>query len=81
MKHKDERMTEEEYEKSPLWKVLVDTAHALTLYPNHKAYVRDVMLHEKSDLTPKEIALKLNIPEGEAMVILWELKKERVISR
>lgn len=74
-------MTEKEYEKSPLWQILVDAVHALTLYPNHKAYVRDVMLHEKSDLTPKEIALKLSIPEGEAMVILWELKKEMSVGK
>jgi hypothetical protein len=46
------------------------------MYPNHKAYTREVVLHEKPDITPTELAARLGIPLGEALVILYELKKE-----
>lgn len=66
----------EEYEKNPLWKILVDTVHAMVMYPNHKAYIRDVMLHEAPEISPQDLALKMGIPLGEALVILYELREE-----
>jgi len=68
-------MSLEEYVKEKLWPVLVETVHAMVMYPHHKAYVRDVVLHEKPDITPQELASRLGIPLGEALVILYELKK------
>jgi hypothetical protein len=44
------------------------------MYPHHKAYIRDVLLTEQPDITQKELALKLGISLGEAMIILFELK-------
>jgi hypothetical protein len=70
-------MNLEEYVRSPLWPILVETVHAMIMYPHHKAYVRDVYLQEKPDLTVKLLATKMGIPLGEAMVILHELAKER----
>ncbi|MDI6805300.1 MAG: hypothetical protein QMD20_01400 [Candidatus Bathyarchaeia archaeon] len=70
-------MSFEEYLKEKLWPVLIETVHALIMYPNHKAYVREVVLHEKPDITPKELAARLGIPLGEALVILYELENER----
>jgi len=67
----------EEYTKEKLWPILVETVHAMVMYPHHKAYTRDVLLHENPDITPSELASRLSIPLGEALVILYELKNER----
>ena len=69
-------MSLEEFEKEKLWPILIETVHALIMYPNHKAYTHEVVLHEKPDITPTELAARLGIPLGEALVILYELKKE-----
>ncbi|MGB9683824.1 MAG: hypothetical protein ACPL1Z_02710 [Candidatus Bathyarchaeales archaeon] len=69
-------MSFEEYLKEKLWPILVETVHALIMYPNHKAYIREVVVHEKPDITPAELAARLGIPLGEALVILYELKNE-----
>lgn len=66
-------MSLEEYSKERLWSMLVETVHALVMYPHHKAYTRDVILNEKPDITPAELAARLTIPLGEAVVILYEL--------
>jgi len=70
-------MSWEGYESNPLWLVLVETVHAMIMYPHHKAYTRDVILHEQPDMTPQDLATKLGIPLGEALVILYELHKQR----
>jgi ribosomal protein S25 len=69
-------MSLEEYAKEKLWPILVETVHAMVMYAHHKAYTREVILHEKPDITPQELASRLGIPMGEALVILYELKKE-----
>jgi len=70
-------MTFEEYTKEKLWPILIKTVHALVMHPHHKAYTRDVVLHEKPDITPAELAARLSIPLGEALVILYELANEK----
>ena len=70
-------MNLEEYTKEKLWLILVETAHKAVMYPSHKAYVRDKILHEKPDITPTELANRLNMSLGEALVILDELSEER----
>ena len=67
----------EEYTKEKLWPILIETVHALVMYPNHKAYTREVILSEKPETTPTELAARLKIPLGEALVILCELAEER----
>jgi hypothetical protein len=47
------------------------------MYPHHKAYTREVILNEKPDVTPSELAAKLRSPLGEALVILHELAEEK----
>jgi ribosomal protein S25 len=69
-------MSLEEYTKEKLWPILVETVRAMVMYAHHKAYTREVILHEKPDITPQELASRLGIPMGEALVILYELKKE-----
>jgi len=69
-------MSLEEYMKEKLWPILVETVHASVMYPNHKAYTREKLLQEKPDITPLELANRLNMPLGEAIVILHELAEE-----
>ncbi|MCW4017338.1 MAG: hypothetical protein NWF00_01425 [Candidatus Bathyarchaeota archaeon] len=68
-------MNLEEYSKDKLWQMLLETVHACVMYPTHKSYTRDVLLKEKPDISADELAAKLNMPLGEAMVILYELKE------
>jgi len=70
-------MSLEEYVSNPLWSVLVETVHAMILYPHHKAYTRDVILHEQPDISPSDLAMKLGVPLGEALVIFYELQKQK----
>ena len=67
----------EEYTKEKLWLLLVETVHAAVMYPSHKAYTREAILREKPDITPVELANRLNMPVGEALVFLYELAEER----
>jgi hypothetical protein len=70
-------MSLKEYMKEKLWPILVETVHASVMYPSHKAYTRDDVLREKPDITALELANRLNMPLGEAVVILYELAEER----
>ena len=70
-------MSWQEYMDNPLWPILVETVHAIVMYPNHKAYTRDVALHEQPDIKPTDLAAKVGIPLGEALVILYELEKAK----
>jgi hypothetical protein len=60
--------------RDELWKVLVDTVHALPMYKNHKRYVEDSMIKEKPDISAQELAVQLNIALGEALVMLDEIR-------
>ena len=70
-------MNLEDYTKEKLWLILVATVHTAVMYPNHKAYIRDVILREKPDVNPTELAYRFNMSFGEALVILDELGAER----
>ena len=63
--------------KEKLWPILVETVHASVMYPTRKSYTRDTILPEKADTTPTELAARLNMPLGEALVVLYELAEER----
>ncbi|MEM2119439.1 MAG: hypothetical protein QW840_04880 [Candidatus Bathyarchaeia archaeon] len=67
----------ESYVGEKLWPVLVETVHAMVMYPSHKAYTREVVLAENPKVTPEELAVRLRIPFGEALVILFELSNEQ----
>ena len=70
-------MNLDDYTKEKLWLILVETVHATVLYPTRKAYTRDRILLEKPDITPSDLAARLNMSLGEALVILEELTEER----
>ena len=63
-------------EKEELWNALVDTVHALLMYKSHKRYVQEVMLKERPDISPKELAIRLNISLGESLVLLAETRDQ-----
>ena len=67
---------EVEQERNPLWLILVETVHKLPLYPSHKAYLRDTLLLDSPEITVEEISRRLNIPLGEVMVIIHEIREE-----
>lgn len=69
-------MSLEEYARERLWPVLIETVQAMPMYFHHKAYTSEVILHEKPDIKPNELAARLKIPLGEALVILHELKNQ-----
>ncbi len=70
-------MNLEEYTKEQLWLILAETVHAAVMYPAHKAYTREEILRLKPDVAPAELATRLNMPLGEALIILNELAEER----
>lgn len=70
-------MSIEEYMKEKLWPILVETVHTLVMYTSHKAYIRDTMIPENPDITATELAVKLDISNGEAIVILHELAEDK----
>lgn len=70
-------MNFEEYTKDRLWTILVETVHQLVMYPHHKAYTRDSLLLENKEISPENLASRLAVSYGEALVILFELETER----
>jgi hypothetical protein len=70
-------MNLDDYTKEKLWQLLVDAVHASVMYPTHKAYTRDSILPEKADVSAGELAERLGMPLGEALVILSELTLQR----
>lgn len=69
-------MNLEEYSKEKLWQLLTEAVHASVMYPTHKAYTRESILPQKPDVTATELAERLGMPLGEALVILSELTSE-----
>lgn len=69
-------MALEEYARERLWPILIETVHAMPMYFHYKAYTREIVLHEKPDIKSDELAVRLKIPFGEALVILYEITTE-----
>jgi len=66
--------------KDALWPILVETVHSLIMFPSHKAYAREVILTEKPETTAADLAARLKISVGEALVALYELHMEATAS-
>lgn len=64
----------EDLKRNALWLILVETAQSLPMYRSHKAYVRDSVLPEEPEVSAEELAHRLGMPLGEAIVILDELR-------
>jgi hypothetical protein len=65
-----------EFKTNPLWPILVETTMRSPLYNGLVGYYRDKILPKDPDITPKELASKLSISIGEALVILDSNKIE-----
>jgi transcription initiation factor IIE alpha subunit len=63
--------------KDKLLQLLIETVHSMSMYPNHKTYTQELMRREKTDLNPKELAVRLNMTLGEVLVILQELEEKK----
>lgn len=74
-------MSAEEYSKEKLWQLLIETVHTLVMYSNHKAYIRDNILPENPKVKPAELAARLSISLGEALVIMYELNGEKSLEK
>jgi hypothetical protein len=70
-------MNLDDYSKEKLWAILVETVQSIVMYPTHKAYTRESILPANAEVTAEELALRLNMSLGEAIVILDELAQER----
>ena len=70
-------MNLEGFSKEKLWQLLIETVHASVMYPTHKAYTRDTIIPQKPDITANELAERLGMPLGEAIVILNELTQNK----
>jgi hypothetical protein len=70
-------MNLDEYPKEKLWQLLVETVHASVMYPTHKAYTRDSIIPQKGDISAIELAQRLGMPLGEAIVIMNELTQDK----
>jgi hypothetical protein len=69
-------MNLDEFTKEMLWQLLVEAVHASIMYPTHKAYTRDCILPQEDNVSAVELAGRLGMPLGEALVILSELKQD-----
>ncbi len=70
-------MSWQEYMNNPLWSILVETVHAMVMYPHHKAYTRDVALHEQPDIKPTDLAAKVGIPLARLSLSFMNWKKRK----
>lgn len=70
-------MNLDDYTKERLWQLLVEAVHASVMYPTHKAYIRDSILPQQQDVSAADLAKRLGMPLGEALVILSEFTQER----
>jgi hypothetical protein len=62
-----------------LWSILVETVKGdVVLFPNLKGYVQGQILPREPDISPKELASRLSISIGTAMVLLSELKSNSI---
>ena len=65
--------------RDELWILLVETVHSLPMYKSHKRYVEEIMIKETPQISPQELAVQLNIPQGEAIIILDEIRVKQPV--
>jgi len=59
-----------------LWSILKKTVQSMILYPHHLNYTRTKILPQEPSITPEELATRLSVPLGVALVILDRLHSE-----
>ena len=63
--------------RDELWKLLIETVHSLPMYKSHKRYVEEIMIKETPQISPQELAVQLNVPLGETIILLDEIRGEQ----
>ena len=58
-----------------LWPILVETARRSPLYANLSGYIREEVLPKEPEVSVRELASRLSISVGEALVILYDIHK------
>jgi len=66
----------DEYSSNPIWHILVETAQTLPMYNSHMSYTRDNILPVEPNISPEQLSQRLDMPLGESLVILNELRKD-----
>ncbi|TXT54759.1 MAG: hypothetical protein BAJATHORv1_50010 [Candidatus Thorarchaeota archaeon] len=66
---------DEDYKSHPLWTILVECVKRNPLYPGLVSYFRSKIQPDSPDMSPRELASKLSITVGEALVILHDCVK------
>jgi len=66
----------DEYSSNPIWHILVETAQTLPMYNSHMSYTRDNILPVEPNISPEQLSQRLDMPLGEALVILNDLRKD-----
>lgn len=66
--------------RDELWKLLIETVHSLPMYKSHKRYVEEIMIKETPQISAQELAVQLNIPQGEAIILLDEIRPEQPVA-
>ncbi|MFX1518402.1 MAG: hypothetical protein ACFFCD_00545 [Promethearchaeota archaeon] len=60
-----------------LWSLLVETVkNDIVTFPRLKVYVESKILPNEPNITPEELAIRLSVSIGTALVILSELKSD-----
>ena len=59
------------------WAILQQTVTSMILYPNQLAYTRKHILPKNPSISPEELAVKLDVSIGVAMVILDKLRTDK----
>ena len=58
-----------------LWPILVETARRSPLYANLTGYIREEILPKEPEVSVRELASRLSISVGEALVILYDIHR------
>jgi hypothetical protein len=66
-----------DFKSHPLWDILVETARRSPLYSGLSGYIRDNVLPNNPEINPRQLASKLSISIGEALVILDAVKSNK----
>lgn len=63
--------------KEDLWEILRETVNRITMFPHYLSYVEEHIFPENPEISPEELALRLGISLGEAIVILHDLLEKK----
>ena len=71
-------VNEADFKMHPLWDILIETVRGNPLFAGRAGIIRETILVENPTISAKELAQKMSIPLGEALVILAgvDLKKK-----